>query len=521
MSLWRMACLAATMLLHFSQPALAEEDITLTALRGGLTVSGTLLGYDGAFYRVDTKFGEVTLDGSAVECTGAGCPDPDAFVAQATFSGAEEIGRVLMPPLIETFARRNGYDVEREELDARSFRYTLRAEGTEVPAAQFTFRLNTSAEGFADIIADEADLVLSVREILDAEAVLAKEAGRGQLTDPGRSRILALDALVPVASVANPVEAMTIADLRRLASGEIGAWSDLGLTAPDGAVTLHMLSSETGSGRTFRLLVLDEDGVAEPSIVMHETAEALATAVAEDPRSFGITAFSAVGNARVVALQGPCGARAEATIPNIKTQDYPLTTPVFLYAPARRLPDLVRAFIDYATSPAAQGVIRRAGFVDQFPVRIPLTEQGDRLIAAILGAGDETGLSDLREMAGALRNKARLSISFRFEDGSVDLDAQSRSNVMLLAQAIERGVFDGRVLSFVGFSDGQGAAANNRSLSLRRAEAVRRAITRSLGKPRQDRVTFTTEAYGEALPMACDEVGWGRRINRRVEVWLG
>lgn len=518
--LWRVASLAATMLPPLAQSALAAEDVTLTANGGGLAVSGTLLGYDGAFYRVDTEFGEVTLDGSKVECTGVGCPDRDAFVAEASFSGAEEIGRILMPPLVETFARRNGYRVEREELDARSFQYTLHAEGAEVPAARFTFRLSTSAEGFADIIADEADLVLSGREISHPEAVLAREAGRGQLTDPGRSRILALDALVPVASVANPVEAVTVEGLRRLASGEIAAWSDLGITAPDGAITLHILSSGTGFGRAFRLL-LGEPGDAEPSVILHDTPKAFATAVSEDTRSMGVTAFSAVGNARVVALVGPCGARSEATIPNIKTQDYPLTTPVFLYAPARRLPGLVRAFIDYATSPAAQGVIRRAGFIDQFPVRIPLGEQGDRLVAAILGAGDETGLSDLREMTTALRGKARLSVSFRFEDGSADLDAQSRSNVVLLAQAIERGVFDERELSFVGFSDGQGAAMINRRLSLRRAEAVRRAVTQSLGNPRQDRATFTTEAFGEALPMACDEVAWGRRINRRVEVWLG
>lgn len=520
MTIWRVACLAATMVFHLGQPASAEDDVTLTAKRGGLTVSGTLLGYDGAFYRIDTEFGEITLEGSAVDCTGAGCPDPDSFVAQATFSGAEEIGRILMPPLIETFARRNGYRIERENLDDRSFRFSLWGEDAEVPAGRFTFRLSTSAEGFADIIADEADLAMSLREVSRIEAMLAREAGRGQLTDPGRSRVVALDALVPIASVANPVEAVTLDDLRRLANGEAEVWSDINVTAPEGTITLHVLSPETGFGQVFRRLLPGEAGTTGPKIVVHESTEALAAAVADDPRSIGVTAFSAVGEARVVALDGPCGARAEATIPDIKAEDYPLTTPVFLYAPARRLPDLVRAFIDYATSPAAQEVVQRAGFVDQFPVRVPISEQGDRLVAAILRAEDETALADLRGMAGALRDKARLSVSFRFEDGPVDLDAQSRSNVGLLAQAIERGVFDGRVLTFVGFSDGRGAAATNRRLSLRRADAVRGAIAQSLGSPRRDRVTFETVAFGEALPMACDDVAWGRRVNRRVEVWL-
>jgi phosphate transport system substrate-binding protein len=33
-------------------------------------------------------------------------------------------------------------------------------------------------------------------------------------------------------------------------------------------------------------------------------------------------------------------------------------------------------------------------------------------------------------------------------------------------------------------------------------------------------VRLRAEAYGEALPMACDDSDWGRRVNRRVEVWL-
>jgi phosphate transport system substrate-binding protein len=26
--------------------------------------------------------------------------------------------------------------------------------------------------------------------------------------------------------------------------------------------------------------------------------------------------------------------------------------------------------------------------------------------------------------------------------------------------------------------------------------------------------------YGEASPIACDEVDWGSRLNRRVEIWV-
>ena len=30
----------------------------------------------------------------------------------------------------------------------------------------------------------------------------------------------------------------------------------------------------------------------------------------------------------------------------------------------------------------------------------------------------------------------------------------------------------------------------------------------------------SVQAYGEAMPMACDDTEWGRQVNRRVEVWI-
>jgi phosphate transport system substrate-binding protein len=31
---------------------------------------------------------------------------------------------------------------------------------------------------------------------------------------------------------------------------------------------------------------------------------------------------------------------------------------------------------------------------------------------------------------------------------------------------------------------------------------------------------MAVDAFGEAMPMACDDTAWGRQVNRRVEVWV-
>jgi phosphate transport system substrate-binding protein len=153
---------AAFVVLAWAGPGRAQ-DVTLTSRDGAIRIEGTLLGYDGEFYRVATRFGELTLDGTAVSCDGPGCPDLAAFVATVRISGAAEIGQVLLPALIEAHANRSGLGVRRAVTSDTEFAYDLTDPASDLPILRLRFHLTSSAEGFADLIADEADLALSLR----------------------------------------------------------------------------------------------------------------------------------------------------------------------------------------------------------------------------------------------------------------------------------------------------------------------------------------------------------------------
>ena len=518
MSWFRAAAIAALILLSLCRPLLAQ-DVTLTSPDGAVEISGTLLGFDGEFYRVDTKFGELTVDGSGVSCDGPGCPSLTDYVAELSLSGSSTMAEVLLPALVEGFALRNGWRASRETLDGTHFRYSLVRPESGKPMAYFTFRVSTTDEGFADLLANEADIVLAMREIRKEERRRAFEAGMGDMTTRNRSRVLALDAMVPVVAPGNPVRRISTAELARIFAGEIANWSELG--GPDAPIDLHL--SAAGSG----LAQAVEDRLLRPAdlelteeIRRHARSSELARAVSADPFAIGIASFAETGAARALTLTGSCGFSLAASRRTIKTEDYPLTAPMFLYLPARRLPKVAREFLLYAQSPAAQIVIRRAGFVDQAPERIGVNVQGDRMANAIATAGEEIPLEELQRMIETLGPLARLSTSFRFETGSTRPDAQSRANIAQLARAIEIGTYDSNTLLFVGFSDGQGPAAGNKRIAMRRAEAVRDAVRHALQTPGEPRVDMAVEAFGEALPMACDDSDWGRQVNRRVEVWV-
>ncbi|RVV97871.1 cell envelope biogenesis protein OmpA [Mesobaculum littorinae] len=512
------AAVAAALFLVSGAMSLAAAPVTLASPDGGISVTGEFLSFDGEFFRLDVpEVGVVTLDGGPLACTGEACPARDAFVAQVGFSGARRMGEVLMPALVESFALRRGYTAERVEAGADRLQLDLTDPAAGRVIARFTFHLVDTDEGVADFLAGEAEIVMALREVLPAEVEFARSAGVEGFGAPRLARIVGLDAIVPLVSAASPLRDISMTDLARLYGGR-------GMAGASGdPVTLHLGPASDGLTQAFARRAAQSRPVGD-AVVRHPDLAAVADAVARDPMAVGIGSFANQGNAVPLRLIGPCGYPAEATDRSLKTEDYPLTTPLFLYLPPWRLPEVARDFVDFAVSPGAQPVVRRTGFVDQFPQAIPLDSQGARFANAIARAGGDTGLDELQGMVAALDDRARLSVTFRFEDGSSRLDAQSRSNVALLAQALNRGVFADRSLLFVGFSDGVGPAATNRRLARARAETVRAAVSKAAAEPlddgAQNRLDLRIASFGEAMPMACDEVEWGRRINRRVEVWL-
>jgi phosphate transport system substrate-binding protein len=464
-------------------------------------------------------YGELTVDGSGVLCEGPGCPNLQDFVAEISISGATSMGAVLMPALIEGFAQRNAFIANREDEDAKHFAYHLTSVESGKLVARFQFHVTTTEEGFADLLANEADIVMALREIRTQERIRAREAGMGDLTKANRSRVLALDAIVPIVAPSNPVRSISPLALAQALAGEITNWSSLG--GPDAPLSLHLPDASTGLGQAIEDQILDPvDLQASETVTRHLQASEVVEAVLDDPFALGVTSNAQVKNSQVLVLREACGRALRATRRSIKTEDYPLTAPMFLYLPARRLPKIGREFLAYTRSVAAQNVIRRAGFVDQAPEIVPIDDQGNRFANAIAAAGVEISLEELQRMVATLSPMARLTISFRFEAGSIRLDAQSRSNIQPLARAIEQGRYDAGRLLFVGFSDSEGAAGPNRTIALRRAEAVRRAVSLAAETANLDRLSMDVDAFGEALPMACDDSEWGRQANRRVEVWV-
>ena len=514
-SLLKRAVLGAALFLCAT--SVVAQNITLSAKGGGLTISGRFIGYDGENVQIDSQYGPLTLRYATVDCDGDMCPARENYLPTLRFSGASRMAEVLLPALVHGFARSKGLRVLEDQIDETHLTQTL-MDG-ENAVAKFAFRLTNTDEGFADLIAHEADFVMSVREVRDQERRRAAEVGIGQLDDPRQSRIIGIDALVPVVPAQSALTRISLVQLAQIFAGEIDNWSALGLD--DLPITPVLGAPTDGAAQRFvDDVVRAYDADLAKTTLRIPGDQSLAAAVAETIGAIGVVPFTKIGNTRAIALHDDCGFYTSPRITALKTEDYPLTAPLFLYMPKRRMMPVAREFLTWLRRPQAQLVVRRTGFVDQGAVPISLDAQGQRFANAIGAAGEDMPLSELQRMVRVLGKHVRLSTSFRFEVGSTRLDAQSRSNLLTLAQAIKDGEYAGRKLLLVGFSDGRGAAKPNRDLSAARAEAVLKDIEQVSGGSLPADVTIEIEAFGEALPMGCDDTEWGRQMNRRVELWI-
>lgn len=483
--------------------AASAQDVLLQSRDGGIAVSGTLLSYDGEFYWIDSEFGELTLDAQALECSGPGCPDLLTFVPEVIVAGSRTLTEGVFPQLLGAFATESGLVAQSLTEDGRTVK-TLAHTPDGRALARFVIEHSDSQSGLDALRSGAADIALSVIA----------------LREPGyRLRAIALDAFVPVVGRDNPLDGLSLADLTAILAGGITSWADLG--GPDLPIRVHLRDEGSAVQRALEAQMLGPLGLrARPDAARHLSDRALARAVAADPLGIALVLRSVAGAARTIPFRGRCGLVHAATPLAVKAGDYPLVLPLLVHTRAERLPLQARRFLSFLSGDTAQRVVADAGFIDQTTERVGLAEQGLRLANAISAAGEETPLSELQRLVDAMQGAARLSPTFRFDTGLRTLSTQSETNIAYLAEALEAGRYAGRELVFVGFTDGDGPAETNLRLARDRAEAVRRAVLAAAPLFDQETTALSVDAFGEAMPMECDDTEAGRQVNRRVEVWL-
>lgn len=504
---------ASTALLAQSATA---EMVTLGELGGSISVYGELLSYDGETYTIRTSLGDLTLEASRSICKGDGCPDLSAETTNLLIAGSGTVTGHLIPTLAQAYFGQISNDVVRDdEIGGRTY---LEIARENQPDLLITLVHSNSAMGVAKLTDGGLHAAFTTRPATDIERVLADEAGLGELRSEELESVVAYDSLLVVTHPSNPIQAMSEMDMAEIFAGQITDWGTFGGKA--GTINVYMREADSNSRELLEqvLLAPQRKTLAANVVVLKSDAE-IAEAVRNDPNAFGLTSFAHRAGTHALEIEGVCGIRVPATQFTIKTGEYPLARPVYYYHNANVPHDGLRGFSAFMKSQDAQSIIAEAGFVDRQILAEPLNMQGLRVTHAIMGEGAEGNMAGTRDMLKLMSYSDRLSTTIRFEGGSTDLDATDYQDLEALADVIRSNTYDGASFYFMGFSDSVGRADLNQFVALQRAEIVRQALV-SRYPELANRIEAKSVGYGELSPLACNETRPGRRVNRRVEVWV-
>lgn len=483
-SLTHAAGLSAALSLFGATAGLAQ-DATLTARSGGLSVSGRMVSYDGVTYRIETQWGRLTVDAAAVDCKGPGCPDLMRFAPELRIAVEPWLADHLLHPLIQSFAHAEGL--------------TLTADGPT---------LDLSHDG-------RTELRLHLLTLPGPAApLLATEAADAALTVDARGgRLIARLPLTLASAPDAPPGAITIEALRDQRH-QGGGWERLGAEARP--LVWHNLPHGSSLDEATALAL----GPLKAEAARASDPESLFQALRRDPWGLAVLPMPLPDGVVAREVRQRCGLLADLSDFAAAAGDHPLLMPVVWVDAGRRLPPVARSFANHLTSPAGQAALAKAGVpAPSAQMRQAMSHAAIRLSNALADRNPEISLADRQAALALLGGAERLAITFRFDARTGALDAASRAMLdSLSAQLASRGQ-DGRQLLLVGFSDSTAPAAQSLSEGEARARAVAdgvRAITPDLPPD----TTLRIASLGEALPLACDDTAEGRRVNRRVEVWL-
>ncbi|MEM7178118.1 MAG: substrate-binding domain-containing protein [Pseudomonadota bacterium] len=510
-------CLMSTLIGATSAVAQENKTVILRSLDGFTQLRGEILSFDGKTFSIETGLGIINVNALQVECEGEACPQNLLFGAEFGVYGSNTIGATLMPALIQGYADKMEASLQRDlsSVDNEETLRIIHQNGKEMAAIDLRAHgSGTASSGLAD---GEATIGMASRRLKDSEAASLRASGVNELRDTQNEHILALDGLIIITNPDNPLNSIELDELPYVFSGEVTNWSELG--GPDQEIVLFARDNKSGTFDTFDTLVMDPAAEAiSPDARRFESNAELSDAVSRTPGALGFTGAAFARAAKVLNLRQGCGIISEPNTFSMKTEEYPLSRRLFLYDLPGDAPAHSRQLLDYALSDDAQGIVEESGFVSLDEERVALANQGQRLVHAIVGES-EFSLNDMRAMLTELKDAERLSITFRFNQGT-NLDARSVRDAERLAQAIAAGAYPGKEVLLVGFTDSIGQADLNRSLSLRRANEVYQNLANALGPAVLGQLPVTTLGFGEIAPVGCNTTFSGRENNRRVEVWL-
>ena len=446
-------------------------------------------------------------------------------------NGENIIGTKMALGLATAYARQRKLGNVRVELGADPDQYDVIGEGA---GSSKKLRIKVQAKGHAygleALLRGQTDFWMAARQVREPDLEAMRKKGVptvptvAQFIQPGIENVIALSALTVIVQAKNPVSALSYQQLRDIFAGNTTNWGQVG-GPPNLPIGIYSPEPSMATADIFCALVLENRDtlkcldsfprLAGPRVLQMDD---LSDAVAADPAGIGFIDFAARRNARLVALGTECGVGIEPSLFRIKTDEYPLTRKHYFYSlPGRPLSPAAKEFLQLTLGPVGQAVAASAGLVSLTPDLADPdygVERTDGVRDAMDGGRTRVRAADARAFQTATADSDRLTITFRFQTGTNNLDSRAEADIVRLTELMHQPRYSQSQLALIGFSAAAGDYNDNRTLSKERADAVRDRLVAAGVK------IVSSTGVGPAGAAACNLDPNASTLNQRVEVWV-
>ncbi len=260
-------------------------------------------------------------------------------------------------------------------ISKKAFMSELAAAYEKKTGVQIKLQGGGATKGIRNVAAKSMDIGGACRHTIENPGTISPVSEeRRVVMNP-----VAWDALVVLVHKDNPVDNITMEQVRQLYLGNITNWKQLG--GSDAPVELYARRGKiSGVGRTLRELVFanyDQDFVAKNVV---KSSGPLEKGIVKNINGIGVSGISSARkrDVKLLKLEGK-----DPSFENIKNGDYLLYRPLYLVTHLEGQDAAVQEFVDFAYSEEGKEVIRGQGTVPyEDAIRLWLTyiEQQQRAL---------------------------------------------------------------------------------------------------------------------------------------------
>lgn len=222
----------------------------------------------------------------------------------------------------------------------------------ENPDVNITVSESGSGNGAKSLVNNVCDVADMSRPMKDKEFLAAAEKGIQPV-----AHVVALDGLPILVHPRNPVANLTLEQIRKIYTGEITNWKDVG--GPDMEIVVITRDTNSGTYETFEKMVMNKQKISDKAEYVGSNG-AIRQRVQSTPSAIGYAGLGFVDKTvKALTVNGVYPSAA-----TVRTGEYPIARPLFMYTNGYpKLGSPLYQFVTLHLTEDGQEMVDEIGFI--------------------------------------------------------------------------------------------------------------------------------------------------------------